>query len=52
VVHSIVRELEKHFGKVKVLEGPSFDFLGMDVHLREDGKVEKSMNKQVEEAIK
>ena len=51
VVRSIVRKLEEHFGKVKVIEGPSFDFLGMDINLRKDGKVEISMKKQVDEAI-
>ena len=51
VVKQVIKELEQHFGKLKVSSGTSFDFLGMDVTIRKDRKVEISMKKQIEEAI-
>ena len=34
-----------------MLEGPSFDFLGMDIHLLDNGKAQISVVKQIKEAL-
>jgi len=51
VVQKVISEIEKHFGKLTVQTGSEFDFLGMDVKLRNDKKIEISMKKQISEAI-
>jgi len=39
VVQKVISEIEKHFGKLTVQTGSEFDFLGMDVKLRNDKKI-------------
>ena len=52
VVQKVISELEQHFGKLTVQSDVKhFDFLGMDVHIKENKKIEISMKKQILEAI-
>ena len=51
VVQHVISEIEKHFGKLTVSSGNNFDFLGMDVKIRSDRKIEISMKKQISEAL-
>ena len=51
VVKKVISELETHFGKLTVESGSKFNFLGMDVNITKDRKIEISMKKQIQEAI-
>ena len=46
VVNDVIRELEVHFGKLTVTRGNKFDFLGMNILIRKDKKIEIEMKKQ------
>ena len=51
VVDEIVKEIEKHFGPMKVNKNKTFDYLGMNVTFTNDRKIEIEMKKQIQEAI-
>jgi hypothetical protein len=51
VVSEIIKEIEKHFGKVVTVRGKTHCYLGMNITLRNNKKVEIKMMKQIEEAI-
>ena len=51
VVEQVIQEIEKHFGKLTVSTPNEFDFLGMDIKLRSDRKVQIKMEKQIQEAL-
>ena len=52
VVENVISELEKRFGKLSVQSNvKDFDFLGMDINIKKDKKIEISMKKQILEAI-
>ena len=45
VVKKVISELENHFGKLTVESGNKFNFLGMDVNIMNECKIEISMKK-------
>ena len=51
VVRSVVESLKGHFGELTVTEGKKFDFLGMNITIRDDKKIEIEMKDQINEAI-
>ena len=51
VVLSIIKELEKTFGKMSVTLGKKHNFVGMNIKFTEDRKVEINMNDYVSECI-
>ena len=51
VVDEVINELKKHFGELTVETGPEFNFLGMNVKMRKDKKIEIEMKNQILEAI-
>ena len=51
VVTEVLEEIKKHFGDITISRGKNHDFLGMNITLRDDGKFEIEMKKQVQEAI-
>ena len=51
VVKKVIKEIESHFGKMTVDEGKNFNFLGMNITMRDDKKVEIEMKGQIREAI-
>ena len=51
VIKDIIREIEKHFGKLTVETVNKFNFTRMDINIRKDKKIEIRMKKQIEEAI-
>ena len=51
VVTDIITRLEKHFGKFTVTRGRNHEYLGMDVNIRDDRKVEVDMIKQIQKLI-
>ena len=50
VVKNVISELEIHFGKLTVESGNKFNFLGMDINITKERKIEISMKKQIEQA--
>ena len=50
VVTDIIKELSRHFGDLAVSRGSKYDFLGMDIEIK-DKLVYISMKKQIEEAL-
>ena len=51
VVRKVIKDIEKHFGKMTVEEGTHFNFLGMNIKMRTDKKIEIEMKNQIREAI-
>ena len=45
VVKNVISELETHFGKLTVESGNKFNFLGMDINITKERKIEISMKK-------
>ena len=51
VVTRIITEIEKHFGELKKTRGAEHNFLGMNIKLRKDKKIEIAMKQQIQDAI-
>ena len=51
VVDSIIKELTKHFGELSITRGKEHTFLGMNIKIRDDKKIEINMIEQLKEAI-
>ena len=51
VVQNILSILKEYFGDLTVNNSREFDFLGMNIKIREDKKIEMEMKSQIEEAI-
>ena len=51
VVTGVMDEVEKHFGKLTITRGRVHCFLGMNITLRKDKKIEIEMQDQIQEAI-
>ena len=51
VFHEIMEVLEGNFGKFTKTEGNKHEYLGMNIELRNDGKVEIDMIKHIEKII-
>ena len=52
VVERVVKEIEESFGEMSVNKGKEHVFVGMNVHLNNDGSVEISMKDYLIECIK
>ena len=50
VVTSVINDISEHFGELTVSRGTTYDFLGMDIEIK-DRKVFISMKNQIAEAI-
>jgi hypothetical protein len=50
-VTNIIEKVEEHFGKVVTVRGRSHCYLGMNILLRDDKKIEIEMKDQINEAI-
>ena len=51
VVKSVIQELKVFFGELTVESGRKFNFLGMNIHMRKDKKIEIEIKKHIEEAL-
>ena len=51
IVRSVIESLKCHFGELTVTEGKKFDFLRMNITIRDDKKIEIEMKDQINEAI-
>lgn len=51
VLDDLIKTLKDHFGDLKVVKGNKHEFLGMNIIIHDDGKVEYEMKKQLQEAI-
>ena len=51
VVQNILSIFKEYFGDLTVNNSREFDFLGMNIKIREDMKIEMEMKSQIEEAI-
>ena len=51
VVDSIIKELTKHFGEWSTTRGIEHTFLGMNIKIRDDKKIEIDMIEQLNEDI-
>ena len=51
VVDTIIKELTTHFGELSITRGKEHTFLGMDIKIRDDKKIEIDMIEQIKEAI-
>ena len=51
VVKSVIEDIEKHFGNMNATDSKTFDYLGMNITIRDDRKIEIEMKAQIEEAI-
>ena len=51
VVHNVINEIKKHFGELTVETGRKLSYLGMNIYIREDRKIEIEMNKHILEAL-
>ena len=51
VEKKVIKEIEKHFGKISVDDGKTFNFLGMNITMRDDKKIEIEMKKQISKNI-
>ena len=52
VVSSIIKIIEKKFGKLEVTRGDKHNFLGMDVNFKKNGTVERNIKDYILEAFK
>ena len=52
VVDDVIDLIEKHFGKLSVSRGEDHTFLGMNIKIRKDKKIEIEMKDQLRETIK
>ena len=52
VVSAVIKDIEDAFGKMSVKRGKSHVFVGMDLHFRNDGKLDISMKEYIKECIK
>ena len=52
VVDDIVKVVEEHFGEMKVCKDKTFDYLGMNITITADKKIQIEMKAQIEDAIK
>ena len=51
VVKQVIKDIEKHFGKMSVDEGDSFNFLGMNITITPDKNINIEMKDQISEAV-
>ena len=51
VVHDVINKLKKHFGELTVETGKKLSFLGMNITMRDDRKIEIEMKDQIREAL-
>jgi len=51
VVKNVINEIKKYFGELTVESGNAFNFLGMNIKIRNDKKIEIKMKNQIEEAL-
>ena len=47
----MINVLKGYFGELTVEKGNRFSFLGMNIHVRKDKKIEIEMEKHIEEAL-
>ena len=51
VVKQVIKSIEKHFGKMSVDDGKFFNFLGMNITMANNKKIEIEMKDQIQESI-
>jgi len=51
VVNVVLDMIKGHFGEIKVTRGKKHNFLGMNVRMREDGKLELDMEELLKEIL-
>ena len=51
VVDSIIKELTRHFGGLSITRGKEYTFLGMNIKMIDDKKIETNMVEQLKETI-
>ena len=51
MVDNVLDIIEKHFGKLVITRGKTFNFLGMKIKITKDKTIEMSMKDQIEEAF-
>ena len=51
VVHDVINKLKKQFGELTVETGKKLSFLGMNITMRDDRKIEIEMKDQIREAL-
>ena len=51
VVQDVIKNIEDYFGDLVISEGPTHDYLGMNITIRDDRRIEIEMKNQILEAI-